>query len=137
MTMAGLPIDTARLALIAMSGARPGAAFAELSDGSTRRFVPGQQGTDRATGLPLWEVDAVAPAAADDERGRMTTLTVKIAAQYAPDDVTPGQPVRFVDLEVRPAVGKRDGKLALYWSASGVAPAAAVKPFGAGTEKAA
>ena len=121
--MAGLPIDTSRLQLIAMSGARPGAAFAELSDG-TMRFVPGQQGTDRDTGLPTWEIDAVAPAASDDERARMTTLTVKIAAQHAPQ-VTPGTPVQFVDLEVRPAVGKRDGKLALYWQASGVAAPAA------------
>jgi hypothetical protein len=125
--MAGLPIDNTRLALIAMSGARPGAAFAELADGSTR-FVPGQQGTDRDTGLPIWEIDAVAPAAADDDRGRMTTLTVKIVGQHAPS-VTPGAPVQFVDLEVRPAVGKRDGKLALYWSASGVAPATGKSAF--------
>ena len=121
-----LPIDTNRFALIAMSGARPGAAYAELADGSSR-FVPGQQGVDRDTGLPIWEIDAVAPAAADDERGRMTAITVKIAAQHQPS-VTPGTPVQFVDLEVRPAVGKRDGKLALYWSASGVAPAG--KSFG-------
>jgi hypothetical protein len=126
MSMADLPIDSNRLALIAMSGARPGAAFAELADGSTR-FVPGQQGTDR-DGRPIWEIDAVAPAAAEDERGRMTTLTVKIAAQHAPA-VTPGLPVVFDGLAVRPAVGKRDGKLALYWTAQGVAAPASVKSF--------
>jgi hypothetical protein len=125
--MAGLPIDGSRLALIAMSAARPGASFAELADGSTR-FVPGQQGVDRDTGLPVWEVDAVAPAATDDDRGRMTTLTVKIASQHQPQ-VQLAQPVTFTDLEVRPAVGKRDGKLALYWSASGVAAPATAARF--------
>jgi hypothetical protein len=134
MTMAGLPIDTSRFHLIAMSTARPGAAFAELADGSMR-FVPGQQGVDRDTGLPVWEVDAVAPAAADDERGRMTTVTVKIVSQHAPQ-VQVASPVVFTDLEVRPAVGKRDGKLALYWNASGVVPAAAVKAFSTDTAKA-
>src|SRR4051794_41962251 len=101
----GLPIDTTKFRPLALSGARPGAAFAELADGSTR-FVPGQQGTDRDTGLPVWEIDAVAPAAADDERGRMTTLTVKIVGQHAPA-VTPGMPVAFEGLEVRPAGSKK------------------------------
>lgn len=116
-----LPIDTARMTLIAMSTARPGAAFAELADGSMR-FVPGQQGTDRDTGLPTWEIDCANPADATDERGRAALYTVKIVAQHAPQ-VTPLAPVVFTDLSVRPAVSKRDGKLALYWTASGVAAA--------------
>ena len=116
-----LPIDTNRFALIAMSGARPGAAYAELADG-IHQVRPRSAAVDRDTGLPIWEIDAVAPASADDERGRMTDITVKIAAQHH-QTVTPGTPVQFVDLEVRPAIGKRDGKLALYWTASGVAPA--------------
>ncbi len=135
----GLPIDTAsgRFRPIAMSTARPGAAFAELADGTTR-FVAGQQGVDRETGLPVWEVDAVVAAVADDDRARMTTLTVKIASQTAPQ-VAIGQPITFTDLECRPAVGKKDGRLALYWTASGVAPATPVAPVRsvANTDKAA
>jgi hypothetical protein len=126
-TMAGLPIDTTRFRPIAMSTARPGASFAELADGSTR-FVPGQQGIDRDTGLPVWEIDCVVAADADDERGRMTAFTVKLVAQTAPQ-VQVAQPITFTDLEVRPAVGKRDGKLALYWSASGVAAPATTRSF--------
>jgi hypothetical protein len=125
--MAGLPIDTTRFAPIAMSTARPGASFAELADGSTR-FVPGQQGVDRDTGLPVWEVDCVVAADADDSRARMTAFTVKLVAQTAPQ-VAVAQPITFTDLEVRPAVGKRDGKLALYWSASGVAAPATAARF--------
>lgn len=113
-----IPIDSARFALIAMSGARPAACYAEKADGTTQ-FVPGQQGLDRATGLPVWEIDAVAPAAGDDERGRMTTLTVKIVAQHAPD-VTPAQPVQFDNLTVRPSVNRRTGQLSLYWNADGI-----------------
>lgn len=114
-----LPIDTAKFRPIAMSGARPGPAFAELADGSTR-FVPGQQGTDRDTGLPVWEIDCAVAAEADDQRGRMTTLTVKIVAQSQPQ-VTPLQPIVFVDLVARPAVNKKTGQAVCYWSASGVA----------------
>ena len=98
--MAGLPIDTTKFRPIAMSTARPGAAFADFADGSTR-FVPGQQGVDRDTGLPTWEIDCVVPADEGDERGRMTTFTVKIAAQHAPQ-VQLAQPVTFVDLVARP-----------------------------------
>ena len=130
----GLPIDTTKFRPIAMSTARPGAAFGELSDGTTR-FIPGQQGVDRDTGLPQWEVDVVVPADAEDERGRMTTATVKIASQHQPQ-VQLAQPVSFTDLEVRPAV-KRDGKLALYWSASGVAAPAVARSFGKPEDKAA
>lgn len=116
-----LPIDTAKFRPIAMSGARPGASFAELADGSTR-FVPGQQGVDRDTGLPVWEVDCAVAAEADDERGRMTTMTVKLVSQHAPQ-VTPLQPITFVDLVARPAVNKKSGQVVCYWSAAGVAPA--------------
>ena len=129
---ASLPIDTVKFRPIAMSTARPGAAFAELADGSTR-FVPGQQGVDRDSGLPTWEIDVAVPADEGDDRGRMTAFTVRLAAQVQPQ-VTPLAPVQFVDLVARPAVGKRDGKLAIYWSAAGVATPGA--KFGGG-EKAA
>jgi hypothetical protein len=122
----GLPIDTTKFRPIALSGARPGAAFAELADGSTR-FVPGQQGLDRDSGLPAWEIDCAVAADVDDERGRATNLTVKIAAQHAPQ-VTPLQPITFVDLVARPAVNKKTGQVTVYWSAAGVAPAS-VKAF--------
>src|SRR4051794_23057176 len=118
----GLPIDTTKFRPLALSGARPGAAFAELADGSTR-FVPGQQGTDRDTGLPTWEIDCAVAAEADDARGRATNFTVKIAAQVQPQ-VTPLAPVQFVDLVARPAVNKKTGQPVCYWTASGVVPAA-------------
>jgi len=123
----GLPIDTNKFRPLALSGARPGAAFAELADG-TMRFVPGQQGTDRDTGLPTWEIDCAVAADADDERGRATNFTVKIVAQHAPQ-VTPLQPITFVDLVARPAVNKKTGQPVCYWSAAGVAPAAGKSAF--------
>lgn len=122
----GLPIDTSRMQFTAMSPARPGAAYAELADG-TSKFVPGQQGIDRATGLPVWEIDVVAPADEDDERGRMTTATVKVVAATAPDVAVLG-PVAFDRLEVRATVSRRDGKLALYWSARGASAVRNGKP---------
>jgi hypothetical protein len=135
-TMANdLPIDTSKFRPIALSGARPGAAFAELADG-TSRFVPGQQGVDRDSGLPAWEIDCAVAADADDERGRATNFTVKLASQHAPQ-VTPLQPITFVDLVARPAVNKKTGQVVCYWSAAGVASAVAPAktPFGGATDK--
>ena len=119
--MPAFPIDSDRLTLIAMSGARPAPARAELSDGSSR-VIPGQQAVHKVSGLPVWQVDAVIPGDANDERGRMTPVTVKVASATRPD-ATPGLPVRFVNLAVLAYVGN-DGRAAMSWSAEGVAPAA-------------
>ena len=120
--MADLPIDTTKFRPIAMSTARPGAAFAEMADGKSV-FVPKKQGVDRDTGLPTWEIDCVVPADEGDEYARMTPFTVKIAAQYAPQ-VQLAQPITFVDLVARPAVNKKTGQSVCYWTASGVVAAA-------------
>lgn len=119
--MPAFPIDSNRLTLIAMSGARPAPARAELSDGSSR-VIPGQQATHKVSGLPVWQIDAVIPGDVADERGRMTTLTAKVACAARPD-VTPGLPVRFVNLAVLAYVGT-DGRAAMSWSADGVEPPA-------------
>lgn len=122
--MPAFPIDSTRINLIAMSGARPAPARAELSDG-TSRVVPGQQAMHKISGLPVWQVDAVIPGDANDERGRMTPVTVKVATTVRPE-VTPGMPVRFTNLAVLAYVGN-DGRAAMSWSAEGVEPAGHVR----------
>jgi hypothetical protein len=120
-----LPIDANRMTLLAMSGARPAPAYAELADGSTRA-VPGEQGRN-ADGVNLWQVDTVMPGDADDERGRMMTATIKIAQRDRPV-VTPGMPVKFAELAVTPYVDRQSGRVALSWSAAGIEAPAAVRP---------
>lgn len=120
--MPAFPIDSNRIALIAMSGARPAPARAELSDGSSR-VIPGQQAVHKVSGLPVWQIDFVIPGDADDERGRMYTATAKVAAAARPA-VTPGMPVRFSNLAVLAYVDQGSGRAALSWSADGVEPVA-------------
>lgn len=133
--MPAFPIDSNRLVLLAMSGARPAPARAELSDGSSR-VIPGQQATHKVSGLPVWQIDAVIPGDATDERGRMTPVTVKVACHVRPD-VTPGLPVRFVNLAVIAYVDQGSGRAAMSWSAEGVEPATAATGPRGRTENAA
>lgn len=114
------PIDSSRLVIIATSGARPAPAMAELSDGSMRA-VPGEQAKHKTSGLPIYQVDAVIPGDATDEKSRATPVTVKVATATKPE-VQVGMPVRFTNLGLVAYVG-RDGRAALSWSADGIEPA--------------
>jgi hypothetical protein len=120
-----IPVDTNKITILAMSGARPAPARAELADGTTR-VVPGQQALHKVSGLPVWQIDCVLPADAADEKGRMTTFTAKVATTEKPI-VMPGMPVRFVDLMVLAYVDQGSNRAALSWSASGVEPAHAAR----------
>jgi hypothetical protein len=106
-----------------MSDARPAPARVELSDGTTRTDPNGRQATHKVSGLPVWQIDVVIPGAAGDERSRMTTATVKVGCAHKPQ-VTPGMPVRFVNLAVLAYVDQQTGRAAMSWSSEGVEPAA-------------
>jgi hypothetical protein len=119
-TMPAIPVASDKLTVFAMSDVRPAPARAELSDGTTR-VIPGEQAKHKHSQLPLWQLDCVVPGEQGVDNSRALNLTVKIATMTKPV-VTPGMPVRFVDLAVLAYVDN-GGRAALSWSASGVEPA--------------
>jgi hypothetical protein len=81
------------------------------------RFV---QSKDKATGLPLWQVEVIDA----DKEARTRTVKVKVAAQVQPVLPTgpagvPFVPVEFAGLTVTPYVNQA-GRLAYSLKASGV-----------------
>src|SRR4051794_38450299 len=79
-----IPVDSTRIVLIALSGARPMPARVELSDGTTRIDPNGAQATHKITGARLWQIDAAMAADPADERGRAVNMTVKVATNERP-----------------------------------------------------
>jgi hypothetical protein len=111
-------LDTSDLITIAMSAARVMPARVELSDGSSRPDPNGRQAMHKITGLPVYQVDAVIPGAADDPKSRMTAITVKVASA-TPPQVTPGLPVRFDGLAITVYTDSRTNQAAISWSSDG------------------
>lgn len=118
-----IPVDSSKITILAMSGARPMPARVELSDGSSRVDPNGAQATHRVTGKPIFQIDCVLPADPDDPKARMLTFAVKVACDERPT-VTPGLPVRFIDLAVLTYSDQQTGRATLSWSATGVAASA-------------
>ena len=83
-------------------------------DQGGRRVLTDRQERDETTGHPLWTVHAMVPTG-----DRPELLAIRIPAPQQPV-VTAFGPVDLHGLEVNVRVGK-DGRLAGYWSAVGVA----------------
>jgi hypothetical protein len=84
---------------------------------SNGRFV---QSKDKASGLPLWQVEVIDA----DQQARTRTVKVKVAAQVQPMLPTPTAgvpftPVEFTGLTVTPYVNQ-NGKLGYSLKATGV-----------------
>jgi hypothetical protein len=113
--MRTLPVDTTALRLLATGSVQPVAVWAELSNGE-RRPVPGKQETDDY-GVPLWNVELIAPPAEEGERAEL--LSVRVAADEQPT-VAEFEPVAVEGMTVRVSVNKRTGALGMYWAAADV-----------------
>jgi hypothetical protein len=113
--MARLPIDGQALTLVATGKYRAVPKYAEIADGS-RRAVPGSQETD-GTGTPLWAVDVLLD---DDDSDRAQAVSVKVASASEPQ-LPKYQPVQFVGLTCTPYVDRNTRRVALSFSASGIA----------------
>ncbi|WP_431879918.1 hypothetical protein [Amycolatopsis sacchari] len=109
-----LPIDASAFPMIATGKFRPVAEYAELSDGS-RRVIPGSQAT--VDGVPLYQADVILD---DDESDRSVTASVKFTSQNPPE-LPKYQPVQFVGLVCTPYVDRRTNRVALSFSAAGIA----------------
>ena len=84
---------------------------------SSGRFV---QSKDKASGLPLWQVEVIDA----DQQARTRTVKVKVAAQVqptlpAPAAGVPFVPVEFTGLTVTPYINQ-NGKLGYSLKATGV-----------------
>jgi hypothetical protein len=112
-----LPIDATAFALIATGKHRPVSEYGELADGS-RRAIPNSQA--KLDGVPLWTVDVLLD---DEESDRAQTVGVKVASVTEPN-LPKYQPVHFVSLTCMPYVDRRTNRVALSFSASGIANAA-------------
>jgi hypothetical protein len=89
----------------------------DFEGSSNGRFV---QSKDKATGLPLWQVEVIDA----DQLARSRTVKVKVAAQVQPvlpqgAAGVPFTPVEFTGMTVTPYVNQA-GKLGYSFKASGV-----------------
>ncbi|WP_433781584.1 hypothetical protein ACQPX6_17555 [Actinomycetospora sp. CA-101289] len=107
-----VPVDTARLELVAAGEAEPVAVWEDAADG--RRTLTDRQEVDETAGLPLWTIYALVQTG-----GRPEVLAVRVPARHQPV-VTPLAPVDLHGLEVRVSINK-SGVLTGYWSAVGIA----------------
>lgn len=121
--MRNIPVDAAKIRLIASGKLAAKPAYAEMADG-TRRRIPGEQAKDldrfgNGTGLPLWVVDCYVDDDADpEEDGRAEVVGVTVASIDRPK-VQKFAAVSFVDLVATGYV--RDGRVAYSFRASGIA----------------
>lgn len=105
-----IPVDGERAALIATGHVEPVQVWVE-KDG---RRQPGDQEKDEATGLDLWTVHALIVGDT-----RPVTIGVRVPSRECPAPAALA-PVAFERLVVNARVD-RNGKLATYWSAAGLA----------------
>lgn len=115
--MTRLPIDGTALTFISTGKYRPVSEYGELSDGS-RRPTGRQASID---GVPLWTVDVLLD---DDDSDRAEAVGVKVASHEEPK-LPKFQAVQFVGLTCTPYVDRRTNRIALSFSASGIANAGA------------
>jgi hypothetical protein len=112
-----IPVE---FALVFPDGVYAAGVFEPVRDfegSSNGRFV---QSKDKATGLPLWQVEVIDA----DQQARTRTVKVKIAAQAQPMLPVPAAgmpfvPVEFTGLTVTPYVNQA-GKLGYSLKATGV-----------------
>jgi hypothetical protein len=112
-----IPVE---FALVFPDGVYAAGVFEPVRDfegSSNGRFV---QSKDKATGLPLWQVEVIDA----DQQARARTVKVKIAAQAQPvlpvaAAGVPFTPVEFTGLTVTPYVNQA-GKLGYSLKATGV-----------------
>ena len=94
---------------------------------SNGRFV---QSKDKASGLPLWQVEVIDA----DQQARTRTVKVKVAAQVqpvlpAPHPGMPFVPVEFASLTITPYVNQA-GRLAYSVKATGIRAPGRGRPGG-------
>lgn len=111
--MRNLPVDTAKLNLIATGKISPKAQYATLSDGTSRRT--GNQATTEA-GIPLWVVDCLVD---DDDANRAEVIGVTVAAANEPT-VQKLRPVQFRNVTARVYRDNLTGQPKVSLSADGV-----------------
>jgi hypothetical protein len=109
-----LPIDGASFALIGTGKFRAVPKYAELADGS-RRSVPGSQAD--IDGVPLWTVDVIID---DDDSDRSEAVAVKVTS-HNPPEVAKFRPITFTGLTCMPYLDRRTNRVALSFTASGIA----------------
>jgi hypothetical protein len=117
------PIDSARLTAFSTGVVAPVQKWIELSDGSRKPDPAGRQDEDEH-GRPLWRVEAILPADAEDERDKTSVTEIVIASKDRPDAGNFGEPLAFVDLTMSPGfLSKKTGQVgAPRWTASGIRP---------------
>jgi hypothetical protein len=114
MTMRTLPVDCARLDLIAAGSPIAAAEWVELSDGS-RRPSGNQQKND--ANQPIWQVEAFVPG---DEGERASVIAVQVAGDEP--KVSLMREIRFENLVVKVGKNRTSGAITQYWSADSVLP---------------
>jgi hypothetical protein len=113
--VANLPIDGAKITLIATGKVRPVAVYAEMPDGSNRRVPGAQEQTDN--GIPIWAVDVQLD---DDDANRAEAISVKVPAADEPT-VAKWKPVTFTGLVCKPYIPSGGRQVALSMRADGIA----------------
>lgn len=116
-------VDTTATQILSGGTVEPVTIWAELSDGSRR--PTGEQERDERN-RHIWRVSAILPALGDRDKAEI--ITVQVASMDEPQVGNLAEPLMFDRLQVRPAVNRRSGQLALYWSAEGVRLVKAPKP---------
>lgn len=121
--MRNIPVDAAKIRLLASGKIAAKPAYAELADGSRRR-VPGEQAKDldrfgQGTGLPVWVIDCFLDDDDEPEQdGRAEIVGVTMPSATRPV-VTKFAPVSFAGLVATGYL--RDGRIAFSFKASGIA----------------
>ena len=110
MPLRTIPVVVVLLGLVAAGQPEP---LMRWDERDGRRVLTDQQEKDEQSGELLWTC-YVLPSVAD----RPEVLTVRVAAPHQPV-LTLFGPVAVDGLEVNARVGK-DGRMAQYWSASGI-----------------
>lgn len=120
-----IPIDSARLDLVATGTVSPVPTFVEMPDGSRRPDPNGTQAVND-DGVRLWTVDALATE--DDENSEV--IGVQIPAPQKPVVKRLG-PISFHGLTLRASLHKASGSVRQYWTAHAIAePRGQHKPEG-------
>ena len=114
-----IPVEFAHVFPRGVFAAGPFEPVRDVEASKGGRFV---QSKDKATGLPLWQVDVIDA----DPQARDKTVRVKVAAADQPVLPTPHQgmpfvPVEFAGLTVTPYVNQA-GRLSYSLKATGVRP---------------
>jgi len=128
--MRSYPIDANRVRLISTGTVKPVIRWVELSDGSRRPDPTGRPEVDHRD-LPLWDVEAIAPADQDDDRDKTGVVLIRVASKDVPEVGGFGELLVFEDLFVTPGyLSRKTGQITpANWSAGGLRkPGAQARP---------